>query len=274
VILAVSGPIAQKGASDVVEDVAVSFAATCGHSVGFAPTVSISETLVNNNFVALETVNVRQFSSSAGLAYRTGSLGVISATAQYSRTDYPGRTIQTTSGPLQERTETYGGGLTYVTPSYSRLQGQASLSYEILQPYSSADAEFRGVTYGLSLSYAASSNLSALLTVYRQTIPSNNPYALFDLRQSYELRMNYKLGTFTILALGASRRQDRYEDLVIPEIPTPTLETVSRVYLSATRPIGRRLSVELLTGYMQRDANYPGFGYPQIMVGLTATSKF
>jgi hypothetical protein len=32
--------------------------------------------------------------------------------------------------------------------------------------------------------------------------------------------------------------------------------------------------VELLTGYMQRDANYPGFGYPQIMVGLTATSKF
>jgi hypothetical protein len=260
--------------SDLVQDGAVSMTATCGHAVGLAPTFTVSEILINNSAANLEDINARVFSTSGGIQYRSAAYGSLSVIGQYSRTDYPDRFVLTPSGIRSQSLENFGGGLTYVTFPFARLQGSASIDYEILQPVSATGQNFYGFTYDFTLAYLVTPRLSTAVTVSRQTTPSNSPYALFEVRELYNAQANYSLGTLTTLILSASRQHMVYDDLVALQRLDATVITDSRLTASAERQIGRRLSVSLSVAYRQRDANYPGLSYPDVLTQITARSKF
>jgi hypothetical protein len=273
-VLADTGARGLDERSDVVQNAVAGFSATCGHSVGLAPTFDVNETVVTNQNVEFQTADIDLLSLSGGLAYRTASLGTLSATGQYSQTRYPGRFIVGQSGEAEESVDSYGASLSYVTSVHSRVQASAAVSYEVSQPYAFPSAVIDSINYSLAASYSIIPSLTATVTIYQQTGPSSNAYALLARRQFYQVEINYTIGALNTLGLGLTRRELKFEDLVIPQILSPTLENISRVYVSASRPFGRRLTVKLNLGYQQVDANYPGFGYPSLTVGVTATSMF
>jgi hypothetical protein len=272
--LAQLGPGAVTHVSDTVQDGNIGFTASCGHTVGLAPTVSVSEALVNNSVQQLGDLNARVFSASGGLAYRSASHGVLSALGQYSRTDYPDRFVATPTGLKTQGLETFGGGISYVSFPFTRLQGTASIDYQILQPVSATGQNFYGLTYDFALAYLITPNFSTSLGVSRQTAPSNSPYALFVVREVYDVQVNYSLGSQTVISAGVARRHYVYDDLVIPQIADATVITDSRIFATGERRIGRRLSVSVTLAYRQRDANFPGLSYPDFMAGISARASF
>jgi hypothetical protein len=131
------------------------------------------------------------------------------------------------------------------------------LIYVEFQPYSSESAGYHGITYDVTANYVIGSAITASASAGRQVTPSNNPTALFDLLQTYDLSLVYTLGATTTLGLDLTRFDYHYEGLVVPQMITATRETRDKVIVTAGRALGRRLKVEL-----------------QATVALAVTSKF
>ena len=274
--------------SDLIQNTLGSFSATCGHASGLAPTVSASVSSLQNTSTAtglgidlpLQALSARTYSVSSGLAYRTASLGVLTATGQYTHTDYPGRPLGAlglSTGAPGSPTESFsalGGGVNYVTPAYLRVTGSASLNYESLQPDNGLGKSFNGLTYSASLGYAVTAHIAAQLSVSHQTAPSNNLDALFVVRQNYGASAIYTLGNLSSLTLGVSKQDMNYDDILLPQLAQITYYKIDRVYLTASRRIGRRLRLELSLSYRSTNTNLTAFNYSDAVVGLAASSSF
>jgi Putative beta-barrel porin 2 len=263
---------------DTRQDGVVDFSATCGHSIGLAPTFNVSETSVTNSNPLYAEINANVFSGSGGITYRNPVLGQVSITGQYSDATYPNRLVPVVLGTGLGFTrfgyQTVGGGISYNRAVGSRLSGTVALNYENLEPGVGQTQGFSGLTYNANLSYQVTPRLSATLVAGKETMPSNEVQASFEINQIYGAQAIYSFGPQTNVGGGVSRTRQQYEGLLVPEVLNLTEASTNSVYVNATRKLNRRLSVGASLAYSQRTANFPGLSYSDVLLTLSARSTF
>lgn len=259
-----------------VEQIAAN--ANCGRSFGLAPTASASETWTQNSSLVQSYLNARTFSGSAGLAYRRPTFGSVSLFGAFSKTNYPNRAGFPGIGAAGVSTsyQTVSGGVTYARAIGSRLQTNLSVSYTSVQSPGGAARNFSGLTYSGAVDYLLSTRLRLNATASRATVPSvrlNSSYALEDL---YSVNASYQLGRRISLNGGASYGHNAYNGLLNPDprIIDITDEKLYTVTGNVDYQFARHLTLGLNVQHIQRDANLPGFTYPETRAGLTVRATF
>jgi hypothetical protein len=250
--------------------------ATCGRAVGFAPSVTASETWTHNSSPIERLIDAQTFSGSAGLAYQRPILGSVRVFGAFSQTNYPNRDglVGVEGASVATGYQTVSGGVTYTRAVGSRLQGSASISYTKLDQQETGGRGFSGPTYSAALAYRVSSRLSATGTVSRATVPSNRLNSTFAIDNLYAGTLAYGLGSRWTLDGGASFAQNTYNGVPSPLEFDLTSEKIYTVFGDVKLRLTRRLTVGLNVQQLKRNANFAELSYLDTRVGLTARATF
>lgn len=262
---------------DARQNAIIDLTATCGRSIGFAPTFNVSETWLTNSSPLYALLDAHIFSGSGGIAYRNPVLGQISITGQYSNIQYPNRLIpEVVPTGIQDDTygiQTVGGGVTYLR-QIGRLTGTVSLSYEKLEPSVPVALGFSGLTYDVNLTYALTPRMNITALVGKATTPSNELQSSFSITQLYGLQATYAFGPRMSAQFGFSRTHQQYGGFVLPVTDYVTEQTTDDVFASVTRKLNRWLRVQSSLTYARRDANFAGLSYSDVLLSISASAAF
>ena len=103
----------------------VSLLASCGRSVGFSPSFSVSQTWQSNSNPIEFSNDHHLFAVTGGLGYRTPTLGTFGGIFEYNQLIYYNRQFNLGPDTFTQGYNTYTGGFTYATRLGARLQGSA-----------------------------------------------------------------------------------------------------------------------------------------------------
>jgi hypothetical protein len=261
------------GAKDTQTNAVVDFTAICGRSVGFAPTMNVSEVWVTNDAANFSAIDADVFAGSGGITYRSPVLGSATLSGQYSKVTYPNRVVPG-FGSESLGFQTTGGGITLARPVGSRLSGSLSVDYTKLEPGSGFTQGFSGITYNGNIAYALNPRLNLTLIAGRAVTPSNEVEASFVINEIYSVGATYALGSRLTLATGYSRTHLDYEGLLFPVAFNLTEQTINAVYWSGSFVLNRHITLSPSITYSQRAANFAPMDYNDVIVAITARSTF
>jgi Putative beta-barrel porin 2 len=261
------------GAKDTQTNAVVDFNAICGRSVGFAPTMNVSEMWVTNDAANFSAIDADVFSGSGGMAYRSPVLGSATLSGQYSKVTYPNRVIPG-FGTETLGFQTTGGGITLARPAGSRLSGSVSVNYTKLEPGSGFTQGFSGITYNGNIAYALNPRLNLTLVAGRAVTPSNEVEASFVISEIDGVEASYAVGSRLTLATGYSRTHLAYEGILLPVTFNLTEQTINAVYWNGSFVLNRHITLSPSITYSQRTANFAPMDYNDVIVAITARSTF
>lgn len=250
----------------------VKFSATCGHAIGLAPEIGVTQSWANNSDASLRLIDSQSLTVDAALAYRRPVLGAISIFGQFVSESYPNRPPR---GPLATGYEIYTAGLRYERHLGTRIDTTLSVSYTVLDPSAGVGTKFSGLTYAFDLSYNLSSRMKAHGSVTRATVPSNRVSANYKVDDTYDADLSYTLSSrLTLKLLGEIASSNYRGGGNLAQGFDLTQETLYTATASATYTLSKRLSLILSAGDNERRANSLGLSYSSTKVTLGATAKF
>jgi hypothetical protein len=265
---------AERQVKNVTESSLVSLNATCGRGIGFAPTFSISRSTNEDTNSLYRFLDSNFLSGSAGIAYQSPVLGVLSLVGQYSKGEYPNNVFIGRSGLEGLEFRTVGGGATYTRLVGSRLEGTATLSYTDLESDSPYSHGFKGLTYAVNFSYRINPLLSMVGDVGRATTPSTRINSSYSVAETYILKFNYQLGARSTISAGVSRVHQDFGGEIIPLAVDLTEQTSDTAFGSVYFRLGRHLTLGATLQGQRRAANYPGLSYSDVLASLSARASF
>jgi Putative beta-barrel porin 2 len=271
--VAVEKGSASFAAKDTQTNAVVDFNAICGRSIGFAPTMNVSEVWVTNDAVSFRAIDADVFSGSGGITYRSPVLGSATISGQYSKVTYPNRFVPGFGGESLGF-QTTGGGVTLARAVGSRLSGSLSVNYTKLEPGSGFTQGFSGITYNGNIAYALNPRLNLTLVAGRAVTPSNEIEASFEISEIYGVEASYALGSRLTLATGYSRNHINYEGILFPVTFNLTEQTINTVYWNGGFRLNRHLTLIPSITYSQRATNFAPMNYNDVIVAFTARSTF
>ena len=271
-----NGLAARLDQKDTLQVEQIGANAACVQSTGIGPSVTASQTWVQNSATIERYTDAQTFSGSAGLTYQRPVLGSVRVFGAYSHTDYPDRAglAALVGGGVSTGYRTVSGGVSYTRSVGSRLEGSVSVSYTDLTSSGGSGPGFSGLTYSAALSYRVSSRLMTSTVISRETVPSNRLNSTYSIDKTFNVQASYDLSSRLGLAGGVSYAQDDYGQTPSPIEFDLTKQTIYTAYGSATLKLTRRFSFALDARHLQRNANFSGLSYPETRLGLTARASF
>ncbi len=260
--------------SNMVQIPVVSLTATCGRRIGFAPTASVSADWRINSADQLTPSNSRTFNATAGVAYRSPGIGVVSVYGQYGNSLFPNSEFLINGDLLTNGFQTFGGAIKYDRPIGARLELSASLGYTSLEQNLPNSRGFDGVTYSFDGTYRLGVRTTLHGRFARAALPSYQTNATFTVTELYELDAAYQASSRLEFSLRGSILDQTFEGAPLNAAIGLTQETISEIMGKATFTPSRHLSLTLNTGWQQRDANETGLSYSAFLIGLEAKSPF
>ena len=242
---------------------------SCGGQVGFAPTLSLTQTWSNNSSPLLKPSDFRDLNATVGLAYRRPLFGELSAFFSYDDASFPNRDLFAAASPLQDGYRNYGVGVRYDRRFGARIEGDVKVAYTSVQPNDPTVRSFQGVTFGADLTFRFSRLLQAQLSLARAVSPTIRPDVTYSVQNSYGGQLNYSLGRKLTLSGGASGEVDSYRGAVILANQDITNETIWSAFVSAHYQLNRRIGFGLDVRHQRRDANLTAFSYSDDRVALS-----
>jgi len=252
----------------------VNVLASCGRSVGFSPSFSVSQTWATNSNSEEYSNDHRLFAVTGDLGYKTASLGTFGGIFEYNQLLYYNR--QFTFGPdvFTQGYNTYTGGATYATRLGARLQGQAQIAYTDLVPTIPGGAGFKGLTYSFTGDYSLGARISVIGSFSRAAQPSTFADANFSVNERETATVAYALSERLKLRLTADVSTQTFHGLLLDPTVDLTQETIWGVNAAAILKLNRRLSLTLSLGNQERDANVARLSYSAFLAGLQARAAF
>jgi hypothetical protein len=240
---------------------------SCGRPVGFAPTVSVSESWGNNSDQALSISNSQTFNSSAGLAYRTAAQGTLSVSGIYRDTEFPSNIPTLNTG--KSGYQTTGATIRYERQLGARIQGSASATYTIVQ--GGLVADFKGLTYTADITYRAGSRLHFEGDFSRQVIPSNLANASYRVESDESVAGHYNLSSRLLFSLGASQQVG---DEAGSFSQVSLLHYDEKTIFSSLTLSLRKVSLSLNVRNDHRTTNQAGLNYSDTRASISASTQF
>jgi hypothetical protein len=255
---------------DTLETANAGLNGTCGRGYGLAPTFSVSQSWTNNSLAQLNTQNYNTLGGSGGLDYIGPTFGTLSFFGQYQTTDFTNRLLMAN---LHDGFDTYGGGVRYVRQLGARIQGSVSVSYTSVKPFVGVTSGFNGLTYGVDLTYRASSRLSLHGSVLRDVQPSNVFNSTYFLETKSLVEANYAVGTRLRANFGASQHDRTFEGADLIATTDLKDDSYKSLYGSITYAL-RKFYLTVSASNNLRTANVAGLSYTDNRIGLTAGTSF
>lgn len=259
---------------DVIQAPSTSLNVSCGRAIGLAPSASFTESWRDNSEMLLKKNDSHTWGVTGGLAYRQPALGSLSLFGNYSETDFTNSLIPVGSTIEPYSYALYASGVNYTRRLGGRIEGSASISYTWLDPNAPNSRGFQGLTFDASGSYQLGSRILITASGVRATAPSNQLGALYAVNETYELDVQYTLGTRLTLTLTGRRITSNYSgsgstsDLLVKK------STSDYVLASASYTLTRRIALKLSVSDDEHETNYVGASYSSTRVALAATATF
>jgi hypothetical protein len=268
-LIGIVGPVAVN----VETNKSANFNADCLKTVGFSPTVGVSQTWNKNSAPARVVADSRTFAVNAGLSYSQPALGIISIFGQYNDTHYPQRPTAILGTLVADSYLSYEAGMV-LDRHLGRIEGTIKVSYTSLTPNLKTVKGFKGLTYSATLGATISSKLSATLDAERATRPSIQPTSSFVREDNVVGDLIYKLNERTDLNLGATWAQRQYGGSITIPGTTLTNEHLWDVHASGKLDLSRRLALALEVRHEIRHANLTSLNYASTRVELTTVVHY
>ena len=258
---------------------------TCTRPSGLGLIMSASQVWGDNSIPVATNSDYRTSTASVGGQFGRASVGSISVSGNYARTDYPNRDALLGES---EGYEQIGGGVTLDRRIGGRIQATATLSYSnvellkqlVLPAGAPMDlrSKFSGLTYSARVTYRASSRLQGGVNLDRSISPTIATGKTYELQTNYAVQADYRIGSR--IYLQASARQSDSEvrgDSFLGVASPVNILTDSRTRSVAGSLRYRqndRLSLVLSGGYEQRRTNSPDLDYSSERIGLAAEFRY
>jgi hypothetical protein len=259
---------------NVINAPSVELDVDCGRAIGFAPTLSLTESWRDNSAALYKQNNSNTRGANAGISYHAPVLGSITAFGSYAQTDFTNSLILVGATPELYSYVLYSGGVTYTRRLGARLQGSATLSYTVLDPNSSASRGFQGVTYDVTGSYQLGSKILISAVGSRATAPSSQIGGNYTVNEIYEVDFLYKTGGRISLTLTGRRKSSDYNLASGPSQLFVTRSTTNSALASAAYALNGRIALTLTVSDDEHSANAVGASYSSTRVALGASATF
>lgn len=193
--------------------------------------------------------------------------GALSFTAQYARVGYDSP-LSILGVPTNPGFQSYAGGLMYKRMIGRRLDGQASISYSVIDS-KGAPTVFRSWTSNTNLNYRVSSRANLNFSYNRSVEPSPYASANYKLHDSLNLSGSYALTKRLNFNLGGSIDKSHLKGSV-PLLRQVREDRNKIIFASGSLKIGRNLSVVVSAQHSDRTSDLPEFDVASdhISVGL------
>jgi hypothetical protein len=247
---------------------------TCGRQIGFAPSVSITETVRDNSAAIEKLLSSNSLSVAPSIAYQQPALGSLAIFGSYTDTNFPHEVIQTPNGHLEGGYTYYAVGVRATRHVGARIAVDASLSYTELDQKIPGEAGFSGLTYSFDVNFAATSRLTAHASVTRATTPSLLPGANFSVSETYSGNVTYLLGPRLTLTLSDTYSIQDYPGRNVVLAGEVSHQKLNDISLHSDYRVNRLLVLGLFASESERSANIPGESYSKVQFGLSARSTF
>jgi hypothetical protein len=250
-----------------------SFTATCGRSVGLAPTVTLSNTQSDNSSPLLQLSDNKSHSVSLGLSYRRPSLGVVTLFGRRDVSKYDNRLILTPTGLVTDGFHTDSGGVRYDRHLGARIGGDVEFGYSRVKSDIPNSASFQGLTYKAGIDYRASSLLQLRLNLARSVDPTIRQSAAFAVNQTLAGEATYQMSSRLHLNAGLSSGSSRYKGAAL--LPTDlTKEDFKAAYGGVRWDAGRRVSLASTFRHEDRNSNIAGLDYSDSQVTVSVIGRY
>jgi hypothetical protein len=256
------------------EVVTAGLATTCNESGRIVPSASVIQTWSDNSALIYKTQAYNSTAVSGSALYKAGSLGNVSLTGQFTRTDYPNRIFFLPVGARSDGYSMYSGGIRYQNDILPNLSLDALVSVESLATDSNAGAGFDGVTYDASLTYHPGARLTVTGSLSRQTMPSNYLNAAYSVAEVYGLAASYRVSARLMATIAANQTKSDFEGAALLPGTDLTAQTLRSFTGSLSYTLSPTLSATLNAGQVQRHANVLGYSYSGAQFGVAISKAF
>jgi hypothetical protein len=257
------------------ETVLVAAGGDCGRPIGLSGSVLAQRSDTKNSAASMVVQDHTTETLLATARYGNPNLANVSLIWVYSNHEFPNRIIP--GRPVGDGFWTQTVGLQVERRLGARINfgGSASRTYlkrEFAPPGDRLD--FTTTTYDAALSYRAGTRMTLELEGGRQVKPSNRPGKLYDISESVEGRVRYRLNPRVNLSAGHiyTDLSSNVDTVGARAVLTNALTNSS--YANVEYRGFKRASLRLEVRYEDRDTNLPVFNYSATRVGLTTTVGF
>jgi Putative beta-barrel porin 2 len=247
----------------------------CGRPSGLGANLMVQKTENHNSESRLRVSDSDTDIISFGVGYSNQTLGTIGVNYSYASNAFPNRII--IGRPIGDGYFSESFGLTAQRNFGPRLSvnlaaSRIKLKREFAPP--GFPLRLTGTTYGGNLSYSVGSRISLSAGASRSIQPSGRPGKLYDVAETKDVGIGYKLGSSFDLSLNhtigkvTSNRDSLTPILVITD--SHLNSTTAGVSFSSSG----RFSLGLNVRYDDRQTNLPQFDYTATTVSLRAGTTF
>ncbi len=267
----------------------VSLGATCRISGALSVNGSISRQIFDSDFGLGNALNIRSWNYSGGLTLGNATLGQFSLSATINDTQFPGRLVVTTSGlvddTLSQRNYRFGyqrafGSKINLGVGVSLIDSQPGTDEQLLiidgVPQLVARDGFRGAGFDVALDLNLTPRLGINVTATRNTFANPAVGAQFSVATNYVAALSYRLNERYALAVGASRRENRFRGGFVSDFDpfVRVSDDLNRFYAQLTGRFGRRLRLALDVTHNERRSDPSVFNFSSTGVGLNLGLQF
>jgi hypothetical protein len=263
----VVGPDVQN----TIEQSSVGVSASCGHQYGFAPTISLTQSWVNNS--QFLTSNSNTLGGTAGLAYTGPALGTLTAYGLYQRTDFPSVLQTLESAQVANGYTTTGGGVKLQRVLGARIQGVVSVGYTDVKPDSVGTPGFGGLTYGADVIFRVNSRVDLHGSFDREVLASTVQGSLYRIQSSSTVEATYKAGSRLKFKLGLSDQNGSLPGQRLSGAQDLSNYETKSIYASAIYTV-RKVFISADVSNIERSANVDSLSYADTRAGVTLGAAF
>jgi hypothetical protein len=259
---------------NVEDDTSVAFSGSCPRTIGFVPSVSVSQDWASNSNPFRLSSDYRTLVATAGLAYTRPVFGVLSVYGEYDQTVFPNRLLLIGASALADSYQLYSGGVRYDRKLGARIEATFSLAYTSLQSDIPGAAGFNGLTYAADVTFQATGKIGAHVHFERAAKPSNRIDTTYTIQEDYLAEVTYAISPRTSLKFGGLIRTRDFAGPTLVSTIDLTHEQLDTIYGTLSVNLSRRLTFLLDIREEDRRSSLSAYNYDSARISLTATTTF
>jgi hypothetical protein len=247
----------------------VNVSVDCTRPIGFAPTLTVSDTWSSNSNDQLVPTNYNSLFVRPAIAYQSPTLGRVSLFGEFVHTQFPDRPFAVGPVIIGDAYTVYSGGIRFDHRIGARIEGSAQLTYTDLEPNAPNVPRFKGPTYLLDVQAHATPRITALVHLERDITPAVTIGSTYTAENNYRGQVDYQMNGRLKFSGGVSYIDQKFNGPVSNANLFLESQTLLDYFGDAQLSLGRRFSVTFDVREENRRANLPQLNYSSTRVSLT-----
>jgi hypothetical protein len=247
----------------------------CQKTFGIAPSVGVVQRWNTNSTELFKEANNEVLTVTGGLDYRNGILGSLGLYAEYDGVRFDNAFLNIDGQLYRDAFHDWSWGGRFYKQFDPRFSLSAIVTYTTVGSNIPSGPHFDGLTYSIIAVYNPGPHLFAHADISRQVLPSNQPFATFEVNQQYEADIGYTFNRFLRLsASGAIEDWDYHETTSLVPLFHLSSQRLYTAGATAAFNVNDHLWFDLFVVEQHGDVNIQNADYWSTQVGLRARVTF